>query len=54
MELLKYGEDAELNEQYEIIFDIWMSERTPSEWLTALLCPIYKKGDRLQCDNHRG
>jgi hypothetical protein len=26
----------------------------PADWHTAVTCPIYKKGDKLQCENCRG
>jgi sorting nexin-29 len=39
---------------YRLIVKIWKKEKIPSEWTEGILCPIYKKGDRKQCNNYRG
>ena len=32
----------------------WREERVPKDWGRAIVCPIFKKGDRGECANYRG
>jgi len=32
---------------------IWDEEALPTEWTEGIICPIYKKGDRMICSNYR-
>ena len=38
----------------QIFRNIWKSGRCPSDWSTAALVPLYKKGDIADCNNYRG
>jgi len=32
---------------------IWEEETLPTEWTEGIICPIYKKGNRMICSNCR-
>jgi hypothetical protein len=32
---------------------IWDEETLPTEWTEGIICPIYKKWDRMICSNYR-
>lgn len=53
-ELLKYGGDVLWNVIHELIVHVWNHEVIPDEWKLAVIVPIYKKGDRMECSNYRG
>jgi hypothetical protein len=36
-----------------LILKIWEKEELPTDWENRIICPIYKKRDRLQCKNYR-
>ena len=37
----------------EILHEVWMTKRVPSEWKKTILVPVHKK-DRKICDNYHG
>ena len=34
--------------------EVWNTERMPTDWEERIMCPIYKKGDKLKFENYRG
>jgi hypothetical protein len=52
-EVFKYGGDILNKYLYKLISEIWTKE-IPADWKVGLICLIYKKGDSLECKNHRG
>jgi hypothetical protein len=51
-ELIKEGQHLK-HRIYMLILKIWEKELIPIDWKDSIICPIYKKGDRMQCKNYR-
>ena len=52
-EIIATGEDG-VDVMFALCCKIWTEERIPEEWKQSIIVPIYKKKDRLVCDNYRG
>jgi len=50
-ELLKYGGKNLWRIINNLIIIAQENEEMPADWQTAVLCPTYKKGNKLQCKN---
>jgi hypothetical protein len=53
-ELLKNGGPNLVDALHAVIRQAWTSEILPRSWTEGVLCPVYKKGDKLDCKNYRG
>jgi hypothetical protein len=53
-ELLKNGGPNLVDALHAVVQQAWTSETLPRSWTEGVLCPVYKKGDKLDCKNYRG
>jgi hypothetical protein len=53
-ELLKNSGPNLVDALHAVIQQAWTSETLPRSWTDGVLCPVYKKGDKLDCKNYRG
>jgi hypothetical protein len=51
-ELIKNGGCTLKRRTYKLILNIWNCEQIPEEWHEGVICPIFKKGDRKECNNY--
>jgi hypothetical protein len=52
-ELIRYGGRTLKKKMHKLMLNIWNNGRLPAQWNEGIICPIYKKGDRLNCSNYR-
>ena len=52
--LFKEGGDALFAELARLFRIVWETERVPDSWGESVVIPIFKKGTRNECSNHRG
>jgi hypothetical protein len=53
-ELIKAGGETLFSEIHRLICSIWNKEELPQQWKESIIVPIYKKGDKTDCNNYRG
>jgi hypothetical protein len=53
-ELLKNSGPNLVGVLHAVIQQAWTGETLPRSWAEGVLCSVYKKGDKLDCKNHRG
>jgi len=53
-EILKSLDEEAIFNIHNLVELVWKEEKIPEDWRIALVCPIYKKNDLLECNNYRG
>jgi hypothetical protein len=53
-ELMKAGGETLYSEIHRLICFIWNEEELPQQCKESVIVPIYKKGDKNDCNNYRG
>jgi hypothetical protein len=38
----------------KLINSVWNKEELPDQWKESIIAPVYKKGDKTDCNNYRG
>jgi len=52
--LIKTGGTKICYEIHKFIISIWNKEKLSEEWQELIIVPMYKKGDKTDCNNYRG
>ena len=52
-ELIKEGGQKLKHRIHTLVLKNWEKEELLVDWKNSIICPIYKKGDRMQCKNYR-
>jgi hypothetical protein len=50
--LIKAGGETLYSEIHRLICSIWNKEELPQQWKEYIIVPIYKKGDKNDCNNY--
>jgi len=53
-EFLKKGAKKLTQQLHKLITDIWKQEEIPESWKMSVLCPVYKKGNKMDPKNYSG
>jgi hypothetical protein len=53
-ELIHAGGNTLCSEIHKLINCIWNKEELPEQWKESIIVPFCKKGDKMDCSNHRG
>jgi hypothetical protein len=53
VELIKAGGSTTCCAIHKLIISVWNKEELPEDWKESIMVPIYKKGDKTDCNNYR-
>ncbi|KAI5707898.1 hypothetical protein M8J77_012165 [Diaphorina citri] len=53
-EVLKAGGEVLVMRLHKLILEIWEKEEMPDDWKEAIVIPVFKKGNKHDCNNYRG
>jgi hypothetical protein len=51
-ELIKAGGETLRSEIHKLTCSIWNKEELPQQWKESITVPIYKKGEKTDCNNY--
>jgi hypothetical protein len=54
VELVKNASRELKKRLHALICKIWRDEKMPDDWKVGLIVPLFKKGDKMKCENYRG
>ena len=54
VELIKNAIQELKTRLYASVCKIWRAEKMPDDWKIGLIVPLFKKGDKMKCENYRG
>jgi hypothetical protein len=54
VELIKNASWELKNRFHALICKIWRDEKMPDDWKVGVIVPLFKKGDKMKCENYRG
>jgi hypothetical protein len=54
VELIKNASRELKMRLYVLICKIWRDEKTPDNFKVGLTVPLFKKGDKMKCENYQG
>ena len=53
-EMLQAGEECSVRMMHTLCNKIYQEEQCPADWGKAVIVPLFKKGDKKECNNYRG